>query len=136
MEAVPRKLGIELGEHLSRRDRPRNVASPQQDCEKAFVSLGVAAVKSDRALQFVERTIIIGEMHKNLPEQGVCCGTEIVQSSSLSRLALGAFESLAGLRRPAFGHRVEIDISQSDISRRIVRIELDRTLEQVARLSI
>src|SRR5207245_4337577 len=129
-------LGLELRENLAGRDRIRGVTSVQQNCNEMAIAFGVAAVEVYRALQFLEGPIIVAEMHRHIAEQGVSARTEIIQCNRFLRELLCALASFTGVLRPAVVRCAHIDLSQSDISGRVVRIDRDRALEQGARLRI
>ncbi len=117
------------------RSRPR-CRPIEQNRNEVGIALGVAAVEFDRAFQLVERPVIISEMHRHVAEQGVSAGLR--SSSSIAfraRFSARSRASLGSCVQP-LDHRVRSTVSQSDISGRVVRIERDRALEQVARLRI
>jgi len=98
--------------------------------------LRITAVEIDGALHFVECAIIFAEIERRVAEQGVCRGIEFVQRDRPAREALCPLQSLAGVCRPAVANGANVHSSQPDIGRRVLRIELDRALEQPARLGV
>ena len=131
-----RNFGQKLRDHLPGRDRARRVASVQQNRNQMAVALGVAAVEVDRPPQFFERPVIVAEMHRHGAEQRVSVRTQIIQRNRLLRELLRALPGFDGVFRPPRIRCKQIDLSQSDVRRRIVRIERDRALEQGARLRV
>ena len=86
------------------------------------VALSVAAVEVDRAPQFFERPIMVAEVHRHIAEQGVSARTEIIQRNRLLRELLGALPSINRVFRPPHIRCQQIDQSEPDIGRRVVRI--------------
>ena len=68
-------------------------------------------------------------LHRDIAEQSMRARTEIIQRNRSLRKLFSAVASLTRVFRPAQIRCAQIDLSQSDISGRVVRIERDRALE-------
>jgi hypothetical protein len=52
-------MGLELCEHLAGRDRPLNIATPEENIEQTTVSFSITAIEIDRTFDFAKRPVVI-----------------------------------------------------------------------------
>src|SRR2546423_907826 len=71
---------------------PHQTPPPQQNVDKAAMTVGVAAIEGDGAFQLIESPVVVAEIDRGDAEDGVSARIELVYRDRLSGESLRALQ--------------------------------------------
>ena len=106
-------------------ERPRK----DQYIAEPAVGFRVARIDFDRALEFVDRLLVLAELQVDHTQQGVGSATGSVETDGGGRKILNPLQCLDRLIRPADEKGPEIGVGEPHVRSGVTGIDVDRVLE-------